>query len=64
MALAVGHDPLHETVGGLKPRPPEEELDCLGTLVVENGAMSIAWAPRRPQEPDWDQRARGALAVI
>ncbi len=64
VALAVGHDPLHETVGGLKPRPPEEELDCLGTLVVENGAMSIAWAPRRPQEPDWDQRARGALAVI
>ena len=64
VVLAIGHDPLHETVGGLKPRPPEAELNCLGTLVVEDGAMSIAWSDRRPDEPDWAQIESDALAVI
>jgi len=62
--LAVANDPLFETVGGLAPRPPEEDLDCGGTLVVEDGHMSIAWRPVRPDEPDWDGMARDAVSVL
>ncbi|MXX03281.1 MAG: hypothetical protein F4X08_10280 [Gemmatimonadetes bacterium] len=62
--LAIGNDPVFEAFMGLQPRPPEEELDCRGTLVVEDGAMSIAWSDRPAPEPDWDETARSAVAVI
>jgi len=48
---------------GLQPRPPAAGLDCRGTLVVENGAMSIAWSDRPAPEPDWDEMARDAVSV-
>ena len=48
----------------MQPRLPEEELDCRGTLVVEDGAMSIAWSDRLVAEPDWDELARSAVPVI
>ena len=38
--LAIGNDPVFESMG-VQPRPPEEERDCRGTLMVENGTMSI-----------------------
>ena len=50
--LAVANDPLYECVGGLAPRPPEEQLDYRGTVVVEDGHLSMAWRPVRPPEPD------------
>jgi L-alanine-DL-glutamate epimerase-like enolase superfamily enzyme len=62
--LAIRNDPVFEAHMGLKPRPPEDELDCRGTLVVENGAMSIAHSDRRPPEPDWDEHARTAVEVV
>ncbi|MDA0337623.1 MAG: hypothetical protein O2782_20860 [bacterium] len=62
--LAVVNDPLYETVRGLAPRPADEELDCLGRLVVEDGWMSIAWRPERPAEPDWDHMERQAVSVL
>ena len=61
--LAIGNDPVFEAMGVL-PRPPEEDLDCRGTVVVENGALSIAWSDRPAVEPDWDEMARNAVAVI
>ena len=62
--LAISNDPVFEAYMGEKPRPPEEELDCRGTLVVEDGYMSIAWSDRPVEEPDWDEVARRALRVI
>ena len=62
--LAIRNDPVFEAYMGLMPRPPEEMLDCRGTLVVENGAMSIAYSDRRPPEPDWDEHARTAVEVV
>ena len=61
--LACSNDPVHEAMG-VFPRPPEEELDCLGRTVVEDGYLSIAWRPVRPPEPDWDQIARGAMTIV
>jgi len=62
--LAIRNDPVFEAYMGIKPRPPESQLDCRGTLVVENGAMSIAYNDRRPAEPDWDDYKRTALEVV
>ncbi len=62
--LAVANDPLYETVRGLAPRPADAQLDCRGTLVVEDGFMSIAWKPQRPPEPDWDAMERDAVSVL
>ena len=62
--LAVANDPLYETVRGLAPRPAAAQLDCRGTLVVEDGFMSIAWKPQRPPEPDWDAMERDAVSVL
>lgn len=63
--LSIGHDPVFETTsGGPQPRPDEAELDCLGQMVVEDGYMSMAWADRPAQEPDWDAIARDAVQVV
>ena len=62
--LAVANDPLFETVGGLAPRPADEDLDCRGRLVVEDGWMSIAWRPERPAVPDWDAMERDSVSVV
>ncbi len=63
--LSISNDPVFETTsGGPQPRPDEDELDCLGQLVVEDGYMSIAWSDRRPEEPDWDAMARDAVQVL
>jgi L-alanine-DL-glutamate epimerase-like enolase superfamily enzyme len=62
--LAIRNDPIFEAYMGIKPRPPEVELDCRGTLVVENGAMSIAYNDRRPPEPDWDAYGRQAVELV
>ena len=61
--LSIGNDPVFEAMG-VQPRPPEEELDCRGTAVVEDGALSIAWSDRPATEPDWDEVARSAILVI
>ena len=62
--LAIRNDPSFEAYMGIKPRPAESDLDCRGTLVVENGAMSIAYNDRRPPEPDWDEYKRTAVEVV
>lgn len=62
--LAIRNDPLFEAYMGVTPRPPEEELTCRGALVVENGAMSIAYNDRRPPEPDWDAYARRRVIAV
>jgi L-alanine-DL-glutamate epimerase-like enolase superfamily enzyme len=62
--LAVGNDPLFEAYMGLVPPPPADQLDCRGRLVVQNGAMSIAWSDKPVTEPDWDAAARDAVAVV
>jgi len=62
--LSVSNDPVFEAFMGLQPRPPEEELDCRGTLVVENGIMEIAWSERPVVEPDWDEIANKAKMII
>jgi hypothetical protein len=62
--LAIHNDPLFEAWMGVKERPKDAELNCRGTLVVQDGYMSIAWADRPAVEPDWDEVARNALAII
>ncbi|MBM3262114.1 MAG: hypothetical protein FJY97_01595 [candidate division Zixibacteria bacterium] len=62
--LASGNDPVFEAYMGLQPRPAETDLTCQGTLVVENGYMSVAWAPRHPAEPDWDEQTRNAVQIV
>ena len=62
--LAIHNDPLFEASMGLVERPPDDELDCRGALVVQDGYMSIAWADRPAAEPDWDEIARNAVAII
>ncbi len=62
--LAVHNDPLFEAYMGLVPPPPDDELDCRGRLVVQNGAMSIAWSNKPVAEPDWDAIARDAAAIV
>jgi len=62
--LAIKNDPVFEATRNTIPRPADEELDCRGTVVVEDGYMSIAWADRPPEEPDWDELAKNALMVI
>jgi L-alanine-DL-glutamate epimerase-like enolase superfamily enzyme len=62
--LAIRNDPVFEAYMGVTPRPPDSELTCRGTLVVENGAMSIAYNDRRPPEPDWDDYARRAVEIV
>ncbi len=61
--LATRNDPLFEA-GGWGITPPEAELDVRGSVVVKDGYMSIAWADRLPQEPDWDDLGRKALSVV
>ncbi len=62
--LAIKNDPLFEAYMGLVPRPPDDELDCRGRLVVENGAMRIAWTDKPVTEPDWDAMARAAHGIV
>jgi L-alanine-DL-glutamate epimerase-like enolase superfamily enzyme len=62
--LAIHNDPLFEASMGIKERPADAELDCRGTLVVQDGYMSIAWADRPAVEPDWDEIARDAVAIV
>jgi len=64
VVLAIHNDPLFEAFMGLRPEPPAEELDCRGTLVVDQGVMRIAWRDVPPAEPDWDEAARSAVMVI
>lgn len=62
--LACSNDPIYEQGSGVSPRPPDDELDCLGKTVVEDGYMSIAWKPVRPVEPDWDEIERSSVTVV
>ena len=62
--LATHNDPVFEAFMGLRTRPPEKELDCRGTLVVEDGWMSIAWSDRPVEETDWDAIERSAEIII
>ena len=61
--LAIRNDPLFEA-GGWGITPPEAELDVRGSVVVKDGYMSIAWADRLPQEPDWDALGRTVASVV
>lgn len=63
VVLAISNDPLFEAMG-LAPLPADAALDCRGRVVVDQGAMSIAWAPVRPAEPDWDQIERESVCVV
>jgi len=62
--LATHNDPVFEAYMGLRLRPPDDELDCRGTLVVEDGYMSVAWIDKAAEEPDWDEVERTAAQVI
>ena len=62
--LATHNDPVFEAYMGLRPRPDDDELDCRGTLVVEDGYMSVAWSDKPVEEPDWDEIERDAFKVI
>ena len=62
--LAIANDPLFEAFMGGRPAPPDDELDCRGCLVVEDGTMRIAWSKKPVVEPDWDAVARSAAMVI
>jgi len=62
--LAIKNDPLFEAWMGLRPRPPDDQLDGRGTLVVEKGHMSVAWTDRPADEPDWDEVERSAVMVL
>ena len=61
--LAVKNDPVFEAAARM-PLPEGAQLNCRGTVVVEDGYMSIAWSDRPVQEPDWDEMEKEALAVI
>jgi L-alanine-DL-glutamate epimerase-like enolase superfamily enzyme len=61
--LAIRNDPLFEA-GGWGITPPEAELDIRGSVVVKDGYMSIAWADRLPQDPDWDDLGRKAVSIV
>ncbi len=62
--LAVSNDPLYESASGLGPLPEDAEVNCLGTPYVDNGYLRIAYNDEAPLEPDWDEEARNAVAVI
>jgi len=62
--LAVGNDPLFEAYMGLVPKPSDDQLDCRGRMYVQDGYMSIAWSDRPVVEPNWDQIAREAVAIV
>jgi L-alanine-DL-glutamate epimerase-like enolase superfamily enzyme len=62
--LSTHNDPFFEAYMGLRPRPDEDELDCRGTLVVEDGYMSVAWLDRPAVEPDWDEIGRTAVTSL
>jgi L-alanine-DL-glutamate epimerase-like enolase superfamily enzyme len=61
--LAIRNDPLFEALAVIPP-PPDSEITCRGTLVVQDGAMRIAHNDRLPPEPDWDEYARRAVAIV
>ena len=63
VTLAIGNDPLYET-GRLIPLDAGAELDCRGTLVVDDGYMTIASSDTPVVEPDWDEMERTTLAVV
>ena len=63
--LAIKNDPLFEAVPSKIPPPQEgERMTPLGRTVLEHGYMSIAWGLHPPEEPDWDEIQKKALAVI
>ena len=61
--LAIANDPLFEAMG-LRPPPDDDELDCRGCLVVDQGVMRIAWSDRPVVEPDWDEVGHSARMII
>ena len=63
VVLAIANDPLFEAMG-LRPPPDDDELDCRGCLVVDAGAMRIAWSDRPVVEPDWDEVGRSARMIV
>ena len=63
VVLAIANDPLFEA-GGLEPLPAGAALDCRGRVVVQDGHMSIAWSPQRPDEPDWDAVESEAVSIV
>ena len=44
--------------------PDDAELDCRGTVVVDDGYMTIASNDTPVVEPDWDDMERTVLTVI
>ena len=63
VTMAIGNDPLYEA-GRAMPLPADAELDCRGTVVVDDGYMTIASNDTPVVEPDWDDMERSALTVI
>ena len=63
VTMAIGNDPLYEA-GRRVPLAADAELDCRGTVVVDDGYMTIASSDTPVVEPDWDEMERTALTVI
>jgi len=61
--LAIKNDPIYEA-GGWSTRPNPSEVTFTGTTVVENGYMYMAVSDREPEEPNWDEIAKQAVAII
>ena len=61
--LAIKNDPIFEAMG-VAPLAVDAELNCKGTLVVEDGYMSIAWRSQPVEDLDWDEIEKNVLAII
>ena len=60
---AIKNDPIFEAMG-VAPLAVDAELNCKGTLVVEDGYMSIAWRSQPVEDLDWDEIEKNVLAII
>jgi L-alanine-DL-glutamate epimerase-like enolase superfamily enzyme len=63
VVVAISNDPIYEALGW-EVRPESQALNVVGSPVVENGYLSIAWSNQPAPEPDWDDVSRTAVKKV
>ena len=64
VVLATSNDPLVEAGRNFGPLPADVPLTFQGRSHLEDGHMTMAYGDDPVIEPDWDEVARNALAII
>ena len=64
--LAIKNDPMWQAVDPwlASPPPADDEIDCLGKLLIEDGHMCIRYNDKPARKPDWNDIEKSAVAVI